>query len=252
MTRGRTVNASSRPARTVRKFHGYPSKAVWLSVCVLGVRNQELIRQRAAKTINRAVSAWCILRNNEKKKSANVHRSRIDFSTYADGLSDLQFQKRFRLNKLKFNEILDKLRLELEPNESMALLSSGSSISAAWRLAITLRMLAGGTPVGVADMVHVSENSIWPIVRQVVPLIIKHYSSVVYFDPMNQTQLDQLSCEFAHSSDGIIRGCVGAVDGISICIRKPLKCECRGKPWHFYNRKGFYSLNLQAMCDKKN
>mmetsp|Transcript_4870 Transcript_4870/g.17388 ORF Transcript_4870/g.17388 Transcript_4870/m.17388 type:complete len:224 (+) Transcript_4870:673-1344(+) len=46
-----------------------------------------------------------------------------------------------------------------------------------------------------------------------------------------------------------MRGCVGALDGMAVKIRKPTNKESRGKPWHYYNRKGFYAMNLQACCD---
>jgi hypothetical protein len=48
----------------------------------------------------------------------------------------------------------------------------------------------------------------------------------------------------------VLPGCVGALDGIAIKIRKPWLQydEC---PMTYYNRKGFYALNVQAICDSK-
>jgi hypothetical protein len=50
-------------------------------------------------------------------------------------------------------------------------------------------------------------------------------------------------------------GCVGAVDGLAIRIVKPAatkkgKVHCKN-PRKYFNRKGFFSMNLQAACDSK-
>ena len=41
-------------------------------------------------------------------------------------------------------------------------------------------------------------------------------------------------------------GCVGALDGICVNIKKPAVGEL---PASFYSRKGFYALPVQALCD---
>ena len=49
---------------------------------------------------------------------------------------------------------------------------------------------------------------------------------------------------------GLLTGCVGALDGLSIKIERPSPDEV-GDPLEFYNRKGYYALVLQAICDHK-
>ena len=41
---------------------------------------------------------------------------------------------------------------------------------------------------------------------------------------------------------------IGAVDGMAVRIKGPAGTEC-SNPRTYYNRKGFFSVNLQAMCD---
>jgi hypothetical protein len=44
-----------------------------------------------------------------------------------------------------------------------------------------------------------------------------------------------------------LHSCVGAIDGIAIRIRQPLKTECNS-PISYRNRKGFCSINMQAIA----
>jgi hypothetical protein len=61
--------------------------------------------------------------------------------------------------------------------------------------------------------------------------------------------LVKLSEEFARDTGGLLAGCVGAVDGLAVRIKKPTLKDCKN-PKAYYNRKGFFSMNLQAVCDK--
>lgn len=45
-------------------------------------------------------------------------------------------------------------------------------------------------------------------------------------------------------------GCVGALDGIALRIHRPRPADA-GDPNEYFNRKGFYALVIQAMCDHK-
>jgi len=234
--------------KTSKKCFGYPTKAVWLAtVAAAAVLPQE------NREVSVAAAASCLFfcsETNTGVRKANVHRPRVDFKLFADSLNEREFRRRFRVDKMLFELILGRIERDLRKDEAQAKKSSGSSITPAWRLAITLRMLAGGDPCGCADMAHVSDKTVWPVVYETVDAINRHFP-VQDFDVMDAAKLKQLESEFAMRSENVVRGCVGAIDGTAVCIRKPLSSECGGKPWHYYNRKGFYALNLQAVCDSK-
>jgi hypothetical protein len=62
--------------------------------------------------------------------------------------------------------------------------------------------------------------------------------------------LERCSELFAAASGGVFRGCIGALDGVAIKIRCPTVSDIISDPGNYYCRKGFYALNVQAICDK--
>ena len=52
------------------------------------------------------------------------------------------------------------------------------------------------------------------------------------------------------SNHPALYGCVGALDGYAVRIRRPSLHEV-ANPLDYVNRKGFFSLNMQAICDAK-
>ena len=70
----------------------------------------------------------------------------------------------------------------------------------------------------------------------------------IEFHTQNKEFLDELEAGFAKRSGDCFCGCVGAADGISIAVRKPYLRETIN-PAQYKNRKKFFSLNVQAMCD---
>jgi hypothetical protein len=55
---------------------------------------------------------------------------------------------------------------------------------------------------------------------------------------------------FAAASDGVFRGCIGALDGLAVKMKCPTLSDLIPDPGNYFCRKGFYALNVQAICDK--
>ena len=56
--------------------------------------------------------------------------------------------------------------------------------------------------------------------------------------------------DFDQAGHGIMTGCVGAIDGCALKISRPRMSDV-ADPNQFSNRKGFYAIVLQAICDHK-
>lgn len=61
--------------------------------------------------------------------------------------------------------------------------------------------------------------------------------------------LSTIAQEFSYGSNGVLSGIIGALDGIAIRIRSPRLTEV-SDPGNYYCRKGFFALNVQAICDR--
>jgi hypothetical protein len=57
-----------------------------------------------------------------------------------------------------------------------------------------------------------------------------------------------IAAKFNSAGQGIMVGCVGALDGIALKINRPRPSEA-GDPKEYFNRKGYYALVVQAICD---
>ena len=65
----------------------------------------------------------------------------------------------------------------------------------------------------------------------------------------NWNVLNGLASEFAEKSNGVFFGPFAAIDGLAIRVRSPRLADVPD-PGNYYCRKGFYALNVQAICDK--
>jgi hypothetical protein len=63
----------------------------------------------------------------------------------------------------------------------------------------------------------------------------------------DERYLEQISAKFTRGRSPI-SGCVGCLDGIAIKIMEP-SAATTPNPSTYYNRKGFFALNVQAVCD---
>ena len=100
-----------------------------------------------------ALDAFCALEderletyNGENQRHGNRRRNRHYALEEVQQLTDSEFMKMFRMNRAGFVALLELISPFLhEPYDEMAIASSGSPITQATRLYVTLRYLAGGS-----------------------------------------------------------------------------------------------------------
>lgn len=116
---------------------------------------------------------------------------------------------------------------------------------------MTIRWLAGGSYLDIHDNYGVSPSSFYRLVYQCCDSIVEKFP--IEF-PTDVPSLRKLADEFALRQRWYMRvfkGIIGAIDGILIKIKCPSMKEV-GMPKHYYCRKGFFALNVQAVCDVRN
>ena len=146
----------------------------------------------------------------------------------------------FRVSKDSFNFICSKLEPVIKRMDTRL----RRAISVEHRVAITLWCL--GTPCEYRTVGHlfgVARCTVCVIVHDTCKAIILAFSKEFLFFPSGAEQ-DQVIEGFKQKW-GVIQ-CVGAIDGSHIPVSAP-----SGQHTDFYNRKGWYSIIIQAVVDHR-
>ena len=182
-------------------------------------------------------------------RQVSVKRRRRSFPEVTMYLSENAFSRSFRMPRRVFYRLLDRIHESLKRDAVQAFRSSGGLIDPAVRLAIALRLLAGGSVHDLMMIFSVGRSTVYEILLSSVDTIV---SSI----PMPSFNLgDEENCR--EIADGFqssricanpLYGCLGALDGLSLEIMKPHDDDC---PRNFYCRKGIYALCVQAIVDSR-
>jgi hypothetical protein len=178
--------------------------------------------------------------------------TRLDWAKWTDAddgfLTDDEFVRFYKLDKHNFAERLKKMIPHMKkarPNNR-----TDKPIQYELEFAVTLRWLAGGNYLDIMYHHGISESGFWRAIHACIYAILIEYAddelgSSKFSD---SAKLDEIERTFAQHNQGAVRGCVGAVDGMAVKIKRPTLSEC-DNPMSYYSRKGFYAVVLQAICD---
>eukprot|EP01047_Picozoa_sp_COSAG01_P082761 COSAG01_NODE_17037_length_1183_cov_1.239852_1_plen_379_part_10 len=175
---------------------------------------------------------------------------RMDWKKRCDSLTAKQFTRRYRIDKVGFQQMV----AEITPY--MPAVRRKGAISNEIKLAMTLRWLAGGSYLDIADLHGVSEEAFYTHVWQVMEAIdtVKAYRFQLLrlLSSLNLEQgrspVEPLAEGFDAKTHGIVTGCIGAVDGIAIKLSAAALSDVPNAG-SYYCRKGYHSLNFQVCCD---
>ena len=204
-------------------------------------------------------------------------RQRRSWSNFQRLLTDRQFRRYFRMSREVFASLCEKIEemagqdtfkseeylddiinspsSPLSKNIILAhQRSTGGFICGEIRLAVTLRVLGGGSYMDMALLFDTSFHHVYKIVREVIENWLLHdlfcpINGVEYCS--NNDRMNDVAMQFSEASGGVINGCIGALDGWVVKIQKPMKSDGVNNPQSFYSRKGYYAVNVQAIADKK-
>lgn len=155
-----------------------------------------------------------------------------------DTFNGQDFMQNFRMNKSTFLYICEQLRPELQHSDTMM----RTSIAVNKRVAVTLWFLA--TPSEYRTISHlfgIGRSTVCCIIHETVRAIIKALLKKYISFPtgsqlQNVLQGFEEKCNFPQ--------CAGAIDGSHIPIQAP-----KLNHTDYYNRKGWYSILIQAVVD---
>lgn len=170
---------------------------------------------------------------NQRRR--RVFRPRIDAFYIYD---DVDFKMRFRFNKNTVLHILERIGQNLTPPTSR-----NHSIDARTQLLVALRYYATGSfQMTIGDTFNLNKSTVCRIVRRVtreIALLKPEYIRM----PQNEEEQQNVAVKFFEIAE--FPGVIGAVDCTHIKIKSPGGQHAE----MFRNRKGYFSINTQAVCD---
>jgi DDE superfamily endonuclease len=112
-------------------------------------------------------------------------------------------------------------------------------------------MLAGGLYLDVGPLFHVSTSHLYQIVDDFLQWIDQtlKFPLSIWLREGHWDKITSRANHFAEKTGGIFYGPFAALDGLAVRIKCPSSAEV-ADPGNYYCRKGFYVLNVQAICDR--
>lgn len=171
--------------------------------------------------------------NNIHVKRNKTFQDRLDISYF----DDVEFTKRFRFSKNAVMYLESVLKNDLEPIDFR-----GYPLSTVQQIMIALRYYATGSfQIVLGDLAGISQSTAGNVVHRVSKAIARKNREFIKMpvgDSFQQTQ--EKFFEKAR-----IPRCIGCIDGTHIPIISP-----GGEDAELYrNRKGYFSINTQVICD---
>lgn len=184
-------------------------------------------------------------------RDPNRDRGRVPFGEWTRDLSDAEFARMFRMDRRTFVVLCDLLRPHYEvPRLAVRTVRGRSNpVDFETQVCITLRILGGGSYLDVGLNARVSlRSSVYACFWRLIDTINRAFA--LQFPHDNTDALADLATGFARRATNPLEGCVAALDGLAIEIERPPSTRVANSQSYF-NRKGFFSYNLQALCDSR-
>ena len=148
-----------------------------------------------------------------------------------------------------FDSLVSILRPQLEADQFMGS-KVGGAISVESQVAMTIRWLSGASYLDLFDVHGVSRSTLYMVTERVVDAIISSSSVGTMKWPSSSVSMSDCAAAFkARSSLGVLKHCIGTVDGLFISIRAPARAETDSVRRFYSGHKCGFGLNLQAICD---
>ncbi|XP_069102654.1 putative nuclease HARBI1 [Argopecten irradians] len=168
-----------------------------------------------------------------KQRIQRVHR---DFGEL-DSLNDSQIRARYRFSRENIVYIADLIRERVERPTKRS-----NALSVEMQVLIALRFYASGSFQQVlGDAICADKSTVSRVVRDVSNALASLESVFIKW-PTTRAKKEKIRSAFYQQ--GGFPGVIGCIDGTQIRIQAPSEDEPS-----FVNRKGYHSINVQAICD---
>ena len=232
-----------------------------------------LLEMNACAEMAKSLLSLHVQQQRRLNRCLPMRQLRPTWEVFSTRLSDKVFRKMFRMPPLSFQHLCSHVEASVgkftfrseitffQDSRNQEFLNSvpakgmqhvGGMLVGELKLAILLRLLAGGCYLDMVGMFFVSERSVFNVFHETVKWILKSFTFPLrrIIELQDWSKLHEIAADFGKRTDGVYNGCFGAIDGLALRV----KCFSTSEvpdPGNYYCQKGFYALNVQAICDQK-
>jgi DDE superfamily endonuclease len=199
-------------------------------------------------------------------RSLPVERKRLTWIQFCSRVTPRHFKRMFRMTRESFDTLCKELcevvgekrfrpQILFPPSEEEEEVDKKKKIpriAGEVKLANSLRMIAGGSYLNLVPLFDLSTSHVYKVLHQFIRWVLRRYEFPLV-KWLRERRFDLLAAkanDFAEKTDGVFYGPFAANDGWAVKIKAPTLEEV-SDPGNYYCRKGFYALNVQAMCDRR-
>jgi DDE superfamily endonuclease len=197
-------------------------------------------------------------------RSLPQEKNRPSWESFTSRVSSIHFRRMFRMSLECFTALCKRISIKIGEDRfrSEEFISEQDDgfydderkippIAGEIKVAISIRMLAGGSYLDLVPLFEVSTSHLYDIFHTFLGWILKslEFPLVSMLRERNWAAINRLANTYAEKSNGVFFGPFSALDGLAVRVKCPTEREV-ADPGNYYCRKGFYALNVQAICDQ--
>jgi DDE superfamily endonuclease len=196
-------------------------------------------------------------------RSLPQEKTRPTWEAFSNRISSTHFRRMFRMTLEAFSCLCQRITSKVgddrfRSEEFLSQQEKGSEdderkiphISGEIKVAIAIRMLAGGSYLDLVPLFEVSTSHLYNIFHTFIAWVLQtlEFPLVAWLRECNWTAINHLANTYAEKSNGVFYGPFCALDGLAVRVKCPTEREV-ADPGNYFCRKGFHALNVQAICD---
>jgi len=204
-----------------------------------------------SESSNDSLASICAIFMIMSEREAKVHRGRISWEYHATILRhEKQFDAKYRMSYESFMSLAALLEPSLLQSDRHSLSSCGQmAICPPHILGLTIRWLSGGSYHDIRDAGNFSMPTFFRLLKKGLHAIVSCEELQMKL-PTMVNELDELAEGFKNkSTEGVMSGCVGALDGLLLLIRTPTREEASNVRQFFSGHYQRMGLNVQGLVD---
>jgi hypothetical protein len=180
-----------------------------------------------------------------------IEWQRVNWTEHRDKLiARGHFRRTYRMESESFEKLVELLRLLLTVNSTRAFARSPAGpIIPEIRLHCLIRYLAGGSYLDICTLVSIPHSTFYSILWSTCDAL-NACPDLLFRLPTTDEELRHASAGFESISyGGIMRGCIGAMDGWLCAIQVPPSAAVGNVITYFSGHYQCYGVNVQAIVD---